>query len=117
MLTLIPNKVLSFVEMICGNKQTGRPKMTHQVPMPTPPPEGIISYNKRKLQQQVSCEEAANKIKYSIRSSYTVAQLNCNLEMITTFQSRYGHTVQGKSAADSLRLALQNRFKELYDTM
>jgi hypothetical protein len=107
MLTLIPNKVLSFVEMIFGNRQA--------VQVPTP--ESIRRYTERSLQKQLSCEEAANKIKYSIRTSYTVEQLNCHFPMLVTFASRYSHTVQGKAAEDSLRLAIHNRFKELCETM
>ncbi len=107
MLTLIPNKVLSFVEMIFSNRQ--------RVEIPTP--ESIIRYTEKSLQKQVSCEEATNKIKYSIRTSYTVEQLNCHYDMLVTFASRYSHTVQGKAAEDSLRLALHNRFKQLYERM
>jgi hypothetical protein len=107
MLTLIPKKVLSFVEMIFSNRQ--------RVEIPTP--ESIRRYTEKSLQKQLSCEESANKIKHSIATSYTVDQLNCHFPMLVTFASRYSHTVQGKAAEDSLRLALHNRFKELYETM
>lgn len=112
MLTLFPNKVLSVINWLSGWQ--AQPKK-RQFTAPTP--ESIIRYTEKSLEKQLSCEEAANKIRKSITSSKNVEQLNCNYDLLTSFAAKHSHTVQGKAAEDSLRLKLHNRFKEIYETM
>lgn len=112
MLTLFPNKVLSVINWLSGWTAEPRKKA-----VASPTPESIIRYTEKSLEKQLSCEEAANKIRHSIKTSYTVEQLNCNYDLLTSFAAKHSHTVQGKAAEDSMRLLLHNRFKEIYETM